>query len=162
MTSHAQRQHLAKLMDALVHAEPAIHYRQTRPMQTAAIKTEAQLLHALAQPAGITMDCSESVTLLCRIAGLADPNGLGYDGTGWTGTLLEHLPHYNDPRHANVGALVVFGPGGGEHVCMVRHVGPDPVLFSHGQEAGPAFIRYSVERAYHRAPTTFLSIASLG
>ena len=99
--------------------------------------------------------------LLCHVCGLHDPNGFGYDGTGYTGTLLHHLPHYTDPRKAKVGALVVFGPGSGDHVCMVRHVGSDPVLFSHGSERGPIYIHLTAEQRYQRKPTTFLSIARL-
>lgn len=149
-------------MDELVAAEPRVHYGQVRPMVTAKIRDEAALRRALARPAGITLDCSEIATLLCRLAGLADPNGRGYDGSGYTGTMLEHLPHYDDPRRANIGALVVLGPGTGEHVCMVRTPGPDPILFSHGWEGGPALIRFSAERAYHRPPATFLAISGLG
>lgn len=161
-TTLAQRQHLAELMDLLVQHEPRVHYRQARPMLTRSIRTEKQLRDALTGKAGVTMDCSESVTLLCRLAGLADPSGLGYNGTGYTGTMLDHLTHYSEPYNANVGALVVFGPRDGEHVCMVRTVGDDPILFSHGQESGPAYVRFSVERAYHRAPARFLSITKLG
>lgn len=162
MTTDAQRHRLGELMDLLVEHEPKVHYRQQRPMTTRTIRSEKALRAALATRAGVSMDCSESVTLLCRLAGLADPNGLGYNGAGYTGTMLAHLPHYSDPFNAGVGALVVFGPGNGDHVCMVRRIGHDPVLFSHGQERDPAFIRFSVERAYHRSPARFLSIARLG
>ncbi len=107
------------------------------------------------------MDCSESVTLLCRLADLDDPNGLNYNGQGLTGTLLGHLRHYSNPRAANIGALVVFGPGTGHHVCMVRRPGVNPLLFSHGQERGPFFISLSEEAKYQPKPVTFLSIAGL-
>lgn len=161
-TTPTQRRELARIMDLLVQYEPKVHYRQVRPMSTRSIDDVTELLARLKSPGGVTMDCSESVTLLCRLAGLHDPNGLGYNGTGYTGTLLEHLTHYHDPLRANVGGLVVFGPGTGEHVCMVRRTGADPLLFSHGQEAGPLLVRYSVERRAHTAPATFLSIAKLG
>lgn len=161
MTTHAQRLELAHLMDELVAQAEKVHYAEIRPMRSKAIDTALELAQALARPTGITLDCSESVTLLCHIAGLDDPNGLGYNGAGYTGTMLDHLEHYSNPRAAGIGALCVFGPGTGEHVCMVRHPGPDPVLFSHGDEAGPAFIRLSAEAPYHRPPVTFLSIANL-
>ena len=148
-------------MDLLVRNEPRIHYRQHRPVQTAHLSSLHLLQQALYLPHGVTMDCSESVTLLCHVCGLDDPNGFDYDGTGYTGTLLHHLPHYTDPRKAKVGALVVFGPGSGHHVCMVRHTGADPVLFSHGSERGPIWIRLSDEKRYQRPPTVFLSIAKL-
>jgi hypothetical protein len=161
MTTTNQREHMARLMDLLVLDKPEVHYREIRPMPTCHIKTEAQLRSALQQPNGITMDCSESVTLICKLAGLHDPNGRGYNCTGDTGTMLDHLNHYADPRVALVGALVVFGPGRGEHVCMVRTPGRNPTLFSHGQERGPFFISLSEERKFHNPPVTFLSIAKL-
>lgn len=160
---NAQRQHLARLMDFLVAHRQFIHYRQLRPMATAAFHHEAALRAHLMAHRSISMDCSESVTLLCRLAGLRDPNGLGYNATGYTGTLLQHLEEhaYTDPSRAEVGALVVFGPGTGDHVCMVREPGNDPKLFSHGNEAGPFYLRLSEEQPYHRPPTRFLPITSL-
>ena len=140
-------------MHELVKHEPQIHYAQIRPMRT---------IHLSKPVYPMTMDCSESVTCLCKWAGLKDPNGLHYNGSGYTGTLLDHLPHYFNPANAQTGALVVFGPGTGEHVCMV--LTPDhrnPLLFSHGQEAGPILIRLHDEAQAHPPPVTFLSIASL-
>jgi len=157
----AQRVEAASIMDYLVQHNGKIHYAQRRPMVTRALETFAALRRAVAAPAGVTMDCSESVTLICRLAGTRDPNGLHFNGLGFTGTLLEHLPHYAKAAAAQTGALVVFGPGTGEHVCMVRDSGPDPLLFSHGTEAGPFYVRLSEERHYHSNPTTFLSVAKL-
>ena len=97
-------------MDLLVRNEPRVHYAQIRPMQTRPIHSLHLLQQALYSPHGVTMDCSESVTLLCHVCGLQDPNGFDYDGHGFTGTLLHHLPHYSDPGNARIGALVVFGP----------------------------------------------------
>lgn len=151
---------MASIMDYLVQHRGNVHYAQRRPMTTRAIATFAELRRTVAAR-GVTMDCSESVTLICRLAGLDDPNGEHYNGTGYTGTLLDHLPHYDNPANADVGALVVYGPGTGQHVCMVREPGRDPLLFSHGEEAGPFYVRHSVERRYHSAPATFLSIARL-
>ena len=150
-------------MDYLVRHEPNVHYAQVRPMVTRSIHTLVELHTAVERSKGLTMDCSESVTLLCKLAGLKDPNGLNYNGAGWTGTLLDHLPHYYAATSAGIGALVVFGVGNPsrEHVCMVRRTGSDPLLFSHGQERGPFFIPLSVEKRYHSAPYTFLSIAHL-
>ena len=148
-------------MDLLVRERAAVHYAQIRPMRTHRITSLHLLQQALASPRGVTMDCSESVTLLCRLAGLDDPNGFDYDGTGYTGTLLHHLPRYTDASKCGVGALVVFGPGSGHHVCMVKTPGRDPLLFSHGSERGPIFIRLTDEKRYQPPPTTFLSIARL-
>jgi hypothetical protein len=162
MTTPTQRAKLAQLMDLLVRERAQVHYAQVRPMRTHRLASLHLLQQALASPAGVTMDCSESVTLLCRLAGLDDPNGVDYDGTGYTGTLLRNLPHYSDARKAKTGALVVFGPGSGHHVCMVRAPGRDPLLFSHGSERGPIMIRLSEEKRYQLPPTTFLAIKGLG
>ena len=147
-------------MDFLVAHEPLIHYKQIRPMPTLDF-TEQELADHFKAKKTISMDCSESVTMLCRLAGLADPNGNGYNGQGFTGTMLNHLKHYSSPLSADVGALVVFGPGTGDHVCMVRKRGRDPLLFSHGTERGPFYIHLSDEKRAQHPPTTFLSIAKL-
>jgi hypothetical protein len=146
---------------AYTYAERAlIHYAQQRPMDCVWL-TEAQLRAKFNAGQSISLDCSEGVTCLCKWAGLRDPNGNHYNGSGYTGTLLAHLPHYADPRKAKVGALCVFGPGNGDHVAMVMEPGNDPLMWSHGSESGPIKVRFSVERSYHRKPATFLSIAAL-
>lgn len=153
MATDAQRVKLAALMRDLVKHEPQVHYAQIRPMRN---------IHLTKPVYPMTMDCSESVTCLCKWAGLKDPNGFGYNGRGYTGTLLDHLPHYYDPANANVGALVVFGPGTGQHVAMVLE--PDhrnPLLWSHGAESGPRLVRLHDEAQAHYPPVRFLSIAGL-
>jgi hypothetical protein len=149
----AQRHRLVVLMDDLIQHRGAIHYEQIRPMRN---------VH-LAKPVfPMTMDCSEAVTCLCKWAGLRDPNGLRFNGKGYTGTMLDHLPHYHNPANALAGALVVFGPGTGEHVAMVLE--PDhrnPLLFSHGSERGPLAVHLHDEAQFHLPPITFLSIAAL-
>lgn len=160
MATDSQREHLAGLMD-WTHANRAlIGYLQRRPMHTAR-GFEQDYADSLRHGNKLLMDCSEACTWIARLAGLRDPNGKGYDGSGFTGTMLAELEHYTDPHAAMTGALVVFGPGTGEHVAMVRHPGKDPVLWSHGSDAGPLFVPLSMERAAHRAPVTFLSVAPL-
>ena len=162
MASLAERRKAAKVMDILVNRTGKVHYQQYRPMRTKWINTLDELTKALARSGGITMDCSESVTLIAHIAGMNDPNGFGFNGWGYTGTILNFCqPHYSDPSKARIGALVVFGPGTGDHVCMVRTPGRDPLLFSHGSERDPKYIRFSVIRRYLRSPATFCSINKL-
>lgn len=156
----AQRDHLQAAMHFLLAHTALIHYAQVRPMRTAHLY-EQQAATLFRQGHGLTMDCSESCTLLCRWAGLQDPNGLGYDGSGFTGTMLGHLTHYTDPEGAGVGALCVYGPGSGEHVAMVLKPGPDPLMFSHGSESGPLTVRWSVEKVAHKPPATFLDVSAL-
>ncbi len=113
------------------------------------------------------LDCSEAGTLICKLAGLQDPNGWKYGGWGNTQTILDNdnLQHYTNPNGAQVGAIVIFGveqPLSKQHLCLVLEPGPDPLLWSHGQEAGPLKIRLSDERRFHPGPFAFVSIATLG
>lgn len=142
-----QRTILTGLMDWLIIETARVHYAEVRPMVTRFIHTTAQLRAQVNKPAGVTMDCSESVTLLCKLAGMLDPNGRGYDGTGNTATMLATLPHYTNPAAADVGALCVFlsSPSDreGQHVAMVRQPGADPMLWTHGSEQDPSLHRLS-------------------
>ncbi len=120
-------------------------------------------LDGLTKGARLMFDCSGAVTCLYKWAGLQDPNGLDYSHEGYTGTMLAHLTrHYWNPFYAMPGALVIFGPGTGEHVAMVIEHGHDPLLFSHGYEQGTGPIRLSEERKYHKPPVTFLNVSQLG
>lgn len=160
--TQAQRDHLHRLMHYLISKEPLIGYQQYRPMTTIHYN-EAGLRRHLDSGHSISMDCSESVTLLCKLAGLKDPNGFGYNGYGYTGTLLNHLPHYSRASNAHVGAIAIFGAGTGEHAVMVMERGSDPVVFSHGFSGGPLALRLSTEKRYHPgARVTFLDISHLG
>lgn len=126
--------------------EPQIHYEQLRPID--GLKAPRKLpLHT---------DCSGFSTLCYAWAGAPDPNGLGYSGQGYTGTLLQHMKAIA-AEAAQPGDLVVWGPPPGHHVALVLEPGPDPLLCSHGQEAGPAATRFSVETKYQPAPATWLS-----
>lgn len=169
MTTQAQRTELHRIAHLLIAHRQQLDYprndvRGAKDEETWVL-TLPEAEKALAQGLHLTFDCSQSVTEIFRWAKVHDPNGLKYRYPGYTGTMLHHLTHhYTDPRQARTGALVVFGPGTGEHVAMVLEPDPhhgDPVLFSHGaaHQSGP--VRFSVERTYHHAPATFLSIAHL-
>lgn len=168
MATKAQRHHMLALMDMLVHYEPQVHYPpgdvRTSFDNTTFRLSEHELEQLLKAGKGVRADCSEIVTEICRWAGLKDPNNLGWRWPGYTGTLLASplMRHYTDPAKANVGAIVIFGGGTGEHAAMVHTPGKDPVLFSHGQERGPILIRLSDEKRYHAdQPVTLLAISSL-
>jgi hypothetical protein len=165
VTTHAQRLHLHELMALLLEHEPLINYplHDVRGALDAAsfMLSEQEMRHRLVTGKHLMCDCSQAVTMLCKWARLKDPNGLRYRYAGYTGTLLETLPHYTNPKAAKVGALVVYGPGTGEHVSMVYEPGEDPLLWSHGFDGGPVLIRLSAQRKVHHAPVTFCSIAGL-
>jgi hypothetical protein len=108
-----------------------IHYAEARPMP-------------LRRTLPLATDCSGFATLCYFLAGAPDPNGLGYIGQGYTGTLLRHLPHV-PPERAQPGDLVVWGRYPGHHCAVVLEPGDDPLLASHGGESGPLEIRLSDE-----------------
>lgn len=160
-----------ELMTFLLNHEPQVNYpvRDIRGAKDAATwrLTEPQLRARIKAGGHIMFDCSQAVTQICKWIPLDDPNGLGYSTysngipKAYTGSLLAHLRHYTDPGGAAVGAIVVFGPGTGEHSSMVYEPGPDPLLWSHGFDGGPELIRLSAQRARHRSPVTFCNISRL-
>lgn len=161
MATHAQRAEMAHLMDYLVAHEPQVHYPRSdiRVMKASSIKSHEQFFNAVFT-GKLNVDCSQITEILAVVCGLKWPKSCV---DGYTGTMLaaHEMMHYHDPTAAYIGALVVFGPGTGHHVCQVRHPGKNPTLFSHGQERGPMFISLSEEAKYQPSPYVFLSIAKL-
>ena len=166
MSEKAARARLYSIMEELIHFHLLLDYPRNDVRGPADERTwqlgwdEAQ--DWLRRGKHLCFDCSQSTGQIFRWAKLHDPCGVEFRFPGDTGLMLHHLAtHYHDPRRARVGALVVFGPGTGEHVAMVIEPGPDPLLFSHGQAhtAGP--IRFSVERTFHHQPATFLAVDKL-
>jgi cell wall-associated NlpC family hydrolase len=124
--------------------EPQIHYGEIRPMP-------------LARTLPLTTDCSGFVTLCYFLGGAPDPNGLGYNGQGWTGTLLRHLERTAAPRPGDV---VVWGAYPGRHCALVLEPGDDPLLASHGAEHGPVAIRFSEESGWQPREHVWLTGSS--
>ena len=137
-----------------IHNEPRIHYAETRPIP------DLHNPHKLP----LTTDCSGFATLCYKWAGAPDPNGLGYDGQGYTGTLLNHM-HHIQPHEVEPGDLVVFGGGTGHHVCVALDKGGH-WLASHGSESGPIRIGFADEHAaqksYGASEVRWLSILHAG
>ena len=100
-----------------------IHYQQRRPID------------GLRQPhkLPLNIDCSGFVTLCYKWAGAPDPNGNGYNGAGYTGTLEAHMRHIPQSK-LQPGDLCLWK---GKHVSLVVQTGADPLLISHGEESGP-------------------------
>ena len=128
--------------------EPRIHYGEIRPVP-------------LGRALPLTTDCSGFVTLCFHLAGAPDPNGLGYSGQGWTGTLLQHLDEI-EAGSARRGDVVVWGAYPGRHCAIVLEPGADPLLASHGQERGPIAIRYIDECRFQPARVTWLDALTRG
>ena len=157
-----QRRHIVRLCLLLNKYAPLVNYAEVRPMSTAHL-TESQLRLRFEAGRTITTDCSETVTLVCRLAGLKDPNGLAYDGEGYTGTMLDHLEHFTNFDEAHPGTLIVFGDFPGTHVVIVvRPNGTNPSIYSHGSHASSAIWDLDTERTYHAGqPMTLLAIEDL-
>lgn len=162
MVTQTQRNHMVRLAQLLNRYAPDVDYAEVRPMRTRGL-TQSRLTLDLEHNVPVTMDCSESITLICRLAGLKDPNGLRYDGYGYTGTMLDHLPHFSDANRLHKGSLIVFGGGTGTHVVMVTTPnGENPDVYSHGSHANSAIWSLDQERTYHPGePLTFLAIEDL-
>jgi hypothetical protein len=94
-------------------------YRQYRPMADALDSVDART----------RTDCSAFATLCYRAAGCPDPNGLHYNGYGYTGTLVQHGERTSAPRP---GDLAFYGgtwqiPG---HVAVIVE-GGEVISFGH-------------------------------
>jgi putative peptidoglycan binding protein/NlpC/P60 family protein len=91
------------------------------------------------KPPGIPRyeDCSSFSTWCYWVAGAADPNGLGYSGFGFTGTLASHGRRVSTPKP---GDLVFYGPYPHSHVTI--YIG-NGMCVSHGSEIGPIVTRYN-------------------
>lgn len=122
--------------------EPREHYSQHRPMT-----------HLGVPPIdGFTADCSGHATgcfyWARKTTGLPvqDPNGLDFNGYGYTGTLLwanrdRRIP---EGRHYFVGDLAIYGPATAtRHVVTCRKGGTAATATwtSHGSERGPYPVR---------------------
>lgn len=142
-TAQKQRQAIVAFCRWSIANEPNIHYSQVRPMDHVHV--------GLTRKLPWYSDCSEHATTAYYEAGAPDPNGLGYNGQGYTGTLLSHgttIPL----SQAKAGDLVVYTPpGAGHHVCTLLEDGNanggNPMLCSHGRESGPNEVRFHDELA---------------
>jgi NlpC/P60 family/Putative peptidoglycan binding domain len=101
-----------------------IHYSMARPIPA------RYAGHRLPQ----TMDCSGFATMCYKRAGASDPNGMGYSGYGWTGTLCVHGRSVSLAA-ARPGDLVFYGQGY-PYTHVAVYVGHNRVI-SHGSEGGP-------------------------
>ena len=102
----------------------------------------------------INADCSSFVTLCYNWAGAPDPNGMGYNHTGYTGTLLSHGKKIA-LKDVLPGDVIVYGAGTGEHTALIvgYHGGDNPVTISHGQESDPSYVHVKQDG---RKPQTYL------
>ena len=148
-----RRDMVANCRWAVAHPD-GFRYEQVRPIPVGASRDDAP----------ITTDCSGFVTLMARWSGVEDPNGRGYNGEGWTGTLLEHLPAVAFSR-TRPGDIAVFGTFPGVHCAVLLQSGAraaDPWAVSHGVPGDPRRVRLSRLVEYFRkdGPVVYLKLVS--
>ncbi|HKY60538.1 MAG TPA: NlpC/P60 family protein [Gemmatimonadota bacterium] len=113
-------------------------YRQYRPMATSLRSPEAE----------DRTDCSTYATLSYKPSGAPDPNGRGYDGYGYTGTLEQNGTPTNNPQP---GDLVFYGTGAiSSHVAI--WIG-DGLVASFGSEPGPRILPLRYRSDLHEIRT---------
>lgn len=144
-----QRRKARTIMALLNQYSWSCEYAQVRPFTTRHLTLLAlQTLLKLGKT--ITMDCSEAIYLILRLAGFKLPTTVTIDGEGNTTTLLE-LPHFTDWAKVHVCTVIIFpqGPGPAHGVMVYEPDGDDPWVYSHGFHSRSSIVRLSVERAYH-------------
>ena len=111
-----------------------------------------------------TTDCSGFVTLMAKWSGNPDPNGNHFNGQGYTGTILRHLPHIPLSQTWR-GDLAVFGAYPGVHVVALLAGGSsksNPPVASHGGASGPGLFSLSDVTNFFgsNCPVTYLRLRS--
>ena len=135
MATTAQRQHVHSVLDFMFQHRAHLLYppgdqRTWRDNQSWNL-TEQACEHLILGGGYWQGDCSEFGSWVLKCAGLWH-----WSSPGYTGSHLQLLPVYENPKGAGVGALVIFGPGTGHHECVVYTPDPkygNPVLMSHGR-----------------------------
>lgn len=127
-----------------INKEPLIGYRQYRPFLTLLRK----LIHFLP----FDIDCSGIGILFAKWAKCRnDPSGWHFTGFGNTGSFLHHCRKISKAQ-LRPGDIVQFD---NEHATYCLIPGSDPLLFSHGMQAGPIQIKLSAESRYHPNVTIY-------
>jgi hypothetical protein len=156
----SKRKHLQNIMFVMYQHGSQFDYGQIRPMQLIRY-TKAEFYKALREERRFISDCSETITAAFKWAGFKDPNGLSYNGSGNSETMLNHLRNFFRARFANIGTIVHFdNPEHVAVVCRASRIRGNPMLWEHGRP-GIAIIPLSEEKAFHNGRVTFLSIAKL-
>lgn len=144
--SLTQRQLVVQFCQWAIANTGRIHYAEIRPIP--------QVVPGGLPRLPFTTDCSGFATMAYQFAGAADPNGAGFKGTGYTGTLLAHLKRVPLSK-VRPGDIAIFGCksyANGHHAAVVTSVIARTLagvgLASHGSEHGPLPITAAAEAKY--------------
>jgi hypothetical protein len=121
------RQRIVAAAHLGVENRAAIHYTQDQR------RMEGVRLQVVPPRVPSWEDCSSFATWCYWAAGAPDPNGLGYNGFGYTGTQILQGSETADPRP---GDLCFYGPTRSNITHVTVYVGNGCVV-SHGREEGP-------------------------
>jgi hypothetical protein len=121
-----------------------VHYSQSTRMMIVryGIKPLAKLIDWFKRGKQLWEDCSSSSTGFYYIEGRPDPNDCGYNGLGYTGTLVVHGTRVSTPQPGDLG---FYGSGWPYHhvvICVGIKNGV-PMVVSHGSENGPLLLPYN-------------------
>lgn len=164
----AKREIAVGVMNLLVDKKSLIGYRQLRPMKTHLIDSVDGLLAAI-NAGGFAWDCSESTVCVFHVAGLADPTGQGYDGSGNTGSMLTNarLKRFTGAHNAHQCSLAVFNadkPLVEQHVAICHTADPlggNPIMFTMGSPADPSLVLFKNLQPGFKGETVWLSVLGL-
>lgn len=105
-----------------------------------------------------TTDCSGFAEMMARWSGAADPSGAGFDGLGYTGSILDHSTHIT-AAETQAGDFAVFGPHPGVHMVVLTESaagGNGAMCVSHCRQGDPVEVPLSEEIVAE--PITFLRL----
>lgn len=156
-TERSWRERMRACFDWGLRNEDAIHYDQYRPFDVDTVKDKT---------VPCRLDCSSMTVCNSRAVGRPDPSGQDYAGgtpghPTFTGTLRTGTPQRKNVADALVGDHIIYGQNTGAHVVQVYEPGRDPLVYSHGQEAGPMLVRHSTELRVHGTYFTVHDIGAL-
>lgn len=101
------------------------------------ISTMQQLDEVLNSPGGLIADCSQTVSMVCHIAGAKCPDGdyaKDWAADGYTGTILDGTERITTSQ-VRVGDIYVYGGGTGHHTAQCIAILPnDFEMGSHGSD----------------------------
>ena len=119
-----------------------IHYTQNTNPHHGPVRMEGVLQKI--RPPGFPKheDCSSFVTWCYFAAGAPDPNGNGYNGSGFTGDEVRHGREVRTPRP---GDLVFYGHSHSDITHVTLYIGNGRIV-SHGQESGPTIYKIDYNR----------------
>jgi hypothetical protein len=117
------RQRMVDIARFAIAQSKRIHYSQDHRMawERASRKLRPPIA-ANALPLDVFEDCSSSISGIAALAGAPDPNGSGFDGEGFTGTMLDHCTRLGagaPPAALLPADIAVYGKDNGTHAIMV-------------------------------------------